>query len=223
MLDPQASNRRSAARRLPALAAPRYWRLAVAALLTVAAACGGTTTEAGGTTSTATSTPPSTAPSSTTATTTVTSSTSVDDVRADVQADFFAWQDAYERIATTAPDPDSPDLERWLEDPALGGFRQQLLDWRSRGLRLAVPANSVFDREVEVVSVGPDTATLVECLVDDRELVDVATGDVLPETRGAATYLSTVELVHVDGRWQVREGTSEQRWDGAMPGCGGAL
>jgi hypothetical protein len=200
---------------------PAVVLLLVAAL---AGACGGS----GGTASTATSVstqPTPTADSSTTTSTTsaTTSTTSGDEVRAEVEDDFLAWQQAYEELATTEPDPDADELERWLEEPALGGFRQQLLDWQSRGLVLHVPADSVTRRAVEVVSATPDEATLVDCLVDDRELADARSGAVVPETRGAATYLSTVQLVHVDGRWQVEEGVTEQRWDGAVPDCGGAV
>ncbi|HEX9992279.1 MAG TPA: hypothetical protein VGB14_05060 [Acidimicrobiales bacterium] len=142
---------------------------------------------------------------------------------AEVEDDFLAWQQAYEEMATTDPDPDADELERWLEEPALGGFRQRLLDWQSRGLVLHVPTGSVTQRVVEVVSATPDEATLVDCLVDDRELADAQSGAVVPETRGAATYLSTVQLVRVDGRWQVKEGVTEQRWDGSVPDCGGAV
>lgn len=87
---------------------------------------------------------------------------------------------------------------------------------RLGGQAVRLPEGSVSRREVEVVSVGEERASVRDCAVDDAVVVDLDTGEVLDDD--IVTRLAMGELVREDGAWRVSFTRVEQTWEG-VAGC----
>lgn len=186
--------------------------MVLVAVASVGAACGSDVAEPPATSSTATrgSEPPSTAAPSSTTTTTVVAPTGDE---AEVRAVIDRYWDAWFIAAGNPPDPANAELNAVLTGDArmriIGGIERRL----GEGTYVRLPEGSVFERSVTSVTFDErGIATVEECVVDDSELIDLASDSVLDA--GVATVRLSTTANAVDGEWRITTITTVDKEDG---------
>jgi hypothetical protein len=114
------------------------------------------------------------------------------------------------------PDPEFPALGETHTGPALEQVIVNRKAFLVSGRVGRFPADSVANREAEVVSVEANEATVRDCSVDDSQIVIAATGEVVNDL--VATALFEGSMVVDDGRWKLRSLRVVDEWDG-VAGC----
>lgn len=132
-----------------------------------------------------------------------------------VLAAYRGYWDAW-LAANDPPDESLPALRQYATGEAYRTVFDAVQANRLGGRAIRLPEGSVSRRDVEVVSMSADRATVRDCSVDDAVVVGVDTGEVLDDD--VVTRLSTGELVLEDGSWRVSTTRIEQTWEG-VAGC----
>lgn len=141
----------------------------------------------------------------------------------DKQAVIATWL-AFSRTIVEAndpPNPSHPGLAAYATDNAYDTAVSAVEKNRAKGLALREPPNSRSRSRPEVVSIDGNTAVLVDCAVDESNLLEIATGSLAPGyDPEPSTSLLRVILVRANpgAPWKVSLSKREQRWDG-IAGC----
>lgn len=154
---------------------------------------------------TGTSSPGSTSTSSTT-------SPAIDQTVADV---YLGAVDA-EFTASSTADANLPDLAVTHLDPLLQKVRDLVTGRRLGGQATKRPDATKSKTVVISTNVDGDTATVIECTVDDAVVYVKATGQVVNDKVATMRRRATMKK---DGEyWKVSERVNEQEWEG-VAGC----
>ncbi|HEY8544176.1 MAG TPA: hypothetical protein VIL36_03980 [Acidimicrobiales bacterium] len=125
---------------------------------------------------------------------------------AGVEAAYVAFQEMVERLVIT-PDPDDPEIA----ERATGAAHDEVvatLDGFDRNGQ-AVEFGTRHEHHVYDVQVDGDTATVLDCLVSDRRVVDESSRRIVrSDPEGGAAQVLTATLVREDGDWKVQRVTS---------------
>lgn len=212
---------------------PSMFRVALlgASLLLAASACGTdeppsvgqpTSTTASGTSTTDRS--PTTNGGNGTATTTTTgaepttsaTSSTATPANQEIVDAYTAYWDARFVANSGTPNPEDPALVAHASGAQLEAViaeTQRNLDDGVAFQASPVPANF---RRVTVISVDGDRAEVQECFVDDVQVVDRTTGQIVNDVVATQSVSGTLRLV--DGTWRVSGSDLVQRWEG-VAGC----
>jgi hypothetical protein len=91
----------------------------------------------------------------------------------------------------------------------IGGLER----WQSNGQYVRIPEGSIYERSVSSVTFEEnDMATVIECVVDDTELVSAATGEIVDSE--LATLWITTSLVRFPDGWRLTTTNTSERIDG---------
>jgi hypothetical protein len=180
--------------------------MGVAVSLTFGAACGDDA-GGGGDDSSDDSSRPTTDEATTTSTTTLTPEEAA-------KATYLEFVETVDRLVTTNPDPDDPDLAELAIDPVLGTVRDSLTTmqaenhiWRT-GARSSHAVTSVELRE-------PTTVTLRDCYVGNDTRLDRDDNSIV--SSGLSTELLDVTLTLGDeSSWVVSMVTTAQTFEGEV-------
>lgn len=184
----------------------RLPRLVLALLLTGSTALAGCSRDdpppapAGTTTAPPGTPPPATAPPATQPTSTTPPATEpISDEAAITQTIDGFWKTWL--AANDPPNPDHPDLQRYMTGAALETAVSSIRNARSLSQTRSLPPDSVFSATVTEVVVSGDTATAAVCLVDDGLVVDAPSGKVLNDR--VSTSKVNVRLKRTSDGWRV--------------------
>ena len=131
-----------------------------------------------------------------------------------------AW-DAILR-ANNPPDPDHPDLPRYLTGEQLARSRETARGRRDRGEAVRLRDGGRYRHSLSLVDNQETSAVVKDCLVDDSMLVRAGTGELLDGD--VVVYLFAVTVVREpDQPWRVSAIEVESSWDGGEPGCAESL
>lgn len=133
----------------------------------------------------------------------------------EVLAAYRGYWDAFLE-ANDPPDETSLALQTYATGEAYEAVFDATQTNRLGGRAVRLPEGSVSRREVEVVSLEGDGASVRDCAVDDAVVVDLDSGEVLDDD--VVTRLATGELVREAGGWKVSFTRVEQTWEG-VAGC----
>ncbi len=179
---------------------------AVVVVVLAAAGCGGGGGDEAASPSTTTEPSPTSEPTS--------PSTTLTDEEA-VLAAYQGYWDTW-LAANDPPNPDHPDLERYATGAALAKVRESIANHRSVGQGVVRPLGSVGRRSPELVTIGSWAAEVSDCSVDDTQLVDLASGNVLDGSVVTWQFKSVLTLS--GGQWRVSDVTTVDQWEG-VAGC----
>jgi len=149
------------------------------------------------------------------ATTSATSSTATPANQEIVDA-YTAYWDARFAANSGTPNPEDPALVAHASGAQLEAViaeTQRNLDDGVAFQASPVPADY---RRVTVISVDGDRAEVQECFVDDVQVVDRTTGQIVNDVVATQSVSGTLRLV--DGTWRVSGSDLVQRWEG-VAGC----
>lgn len=194
------------------------------ATLALMAGCGSDSDPLAGSTTSTDRTTSSAGTSPATATTgTSTSVASMGDPSTPLDANHQAIIDAYvgywnARVAanTGTPNPQDPALPQFATGNQLEAVvaeTQKNLD-EDRAFRAA--SDPADFRKVTVVSVEGDRAEVQECFVDDDQVIERSTGNVIDASVSSQSVIGTLRFV--DGTWKVSSSKLVQDWEG-VAGC----
>jgi diguanylate cyclase (GGDEF)-like protein len=114
------------------------------------------------------------------------------------------------------PNPADPEIQKLTTGRALVTLIKSVQENDAAGVRLQLPDGAKYRHRVEVRSIGVDTASIYDCLVDDINVVAIADGVVRNDKLVTREVLAT--LAKEDGRWKVFDATRGERWEG-IAGC----
>jgi hypothetical protein len=143
-------------------------------------------------------------------TTTASTTTTAPTPEAAVETAYLAYKDLRARLLE-APDAGDPEIAQWATGAAEDRLVESLtmLEAEGRAVRFG-PDYAVV---VLSVSLAGASAELMECFVDDADVIDVASEEVVGESE-VATVLNRVTLLAGPGGWQVIDIVQEDGWEG---------
>lgn len=150
--------------------------------------------------------------SSTTSTTTDTTDTTTE--MTDEQA-IIAAVDGYWRsylVAGNPPDPSHPIIDEYTTGDAKVRMVDRLSELQIANQALRAPSPSILTSTVAVLSIEGETANVADCVVDDTQLVQLPSGQVLDDEVG--TVMFSLTLQRVDGSWKVAIKSVAKKWEG---------
>ena len=156
-------------------------------------------------------------PSTRSTTTTAEPTTTTLSTQSEVQETYMAFVAMLDRITTTTVDPNDPELEVRLIDPALSDIRTRLSTWQAQGQIWL--AGDLTRHRVETVFVSPNShsAVVTDCVVENDVLVQIDTSAPFPIPRTTRVRTS---LVNQGDAWMVRDSDEVEHWEG-VAGCAG--
>jgi hypothetical protein len=142
------------------------------------------------------------------------STTTAPSVEADVEAAYLAYSEMFQRLVEM-PDPSDPEIE----ERATGAAASSLVEHLEVlvGLGQAVRFGAKYRAETMSLDIAGGEAVLQECVVDDADVIAVATDEVV-ESTPVATVQNRVTLSRDGGLWRVSEVQQEAGWRG-ISGC----
>ena len=167
------------------------------------------------------STPASSAPTATdppaTAAPTTTTTAAISGDEAEVRATIDRYWAAWFAATANPPDPDNAELNAVLIGEAkmriIGGVQRRLNDGRF----VRLPKNTEFSRTTMSIAFDQDgVADVEECVVDDTELVDMSTGEIV-EGSLATTRLRLTLKEYPEG-WKITTSATVSTAEGSI-GC----
>lgn len=203
----------------PSIARRRAGRTIVVAVAVAlgltAASCGSDPETTDPTSTTAGTSVVKTEPPATSGSTSTTTTPSGDE--AEVRAVIDRYWDAWFIAAGNPPDPTNAELNAILTGDAaqkiLGGIERRL----NEGTYVRLPPNSVFERTITSVTFDEDgIATVLECVVDDSEIVTISAGEVVDNS--VLTLSLTTTLREYPTGWRITTSTLTDETEGAA-GC----
>ena len=180
-------------------------------VVAAAAACGASSpaTSASPPSSAATSRAPSSAPPTAPATATPTTTAAPPDDETQVRAVIDKYWEEWTAVGNP-PDLNRSSFFSLLTGSALSNETEALKTKAALGQSRRLPSPAVFSHRIQRVTVSADAAVVVECVVDDAVVFNVADGEVLNDR--VATYQFDTRLVRLGPDWKIAE--SSTRWDG---------
>ncbi|HEY8526849.1 MAG TPA: hypothetical protein VIL48_17895 [Acidimicrobiales bacterium] len=145
-------------------------------------------------------------PGSSTTTAPTTSTTTVESA---VEEAYLAYWEMGERLLQD-PDPDDPEILSRTTGRLRAEMIESLTTLRAQGRRVRYGPR--YGHHVLSVSVESDVAEVVDCLVDDGEVIDVRT-----ERRvsgGLLTVRHRTTMVREAGAWKASEAAQDGTWEG---------
>ena len=118
-----------------------------------------------------------------------------------VVAAYTAAQNAFS-AASNPPNPDAPELATSYTGDALARLQENLRGMQASG----AGAQTTVELHPSAVVISGTTATLVDCFVDNTQMVELGTGRPLGSP-GQTTLHVDVSLEQVDGVWKVADQT----------------
>ncbi|MGH9117142.1 MAG: hypothetical protein ACRD0A_04475 [Acidimicrobiales bacterium] len=156
-------------------------------------------------------------------TTAATTPTTIDPeqvLRTELEAAYNAAEPQAFFEAAGIPDPDHPALAATHTQPMLDVRRALMIALLGDGRIMRLPANSQYRNAFESIEFPPEpertVAIVTVCTVDDGEVVDVATGQVIAGGAGTVQWRAAMRLEN--GVWQLAERQELGRWPG-VAGC----
>lgn len=183
-------------------------------VLTVSGACGSdedpgeaaTASTQGVPSTTATSSP---RPVATSAPATPDTAMAADEAAVRAAVDCY-WQTIVE--ANDPPNPDHPGFDRCFTGPALERSRQLTEELLENGQRTSDPTVLTEQFRVRVSFTSEGVAEVNECVIDDGQLIDAFSGEVLNDATVSAEV--GLQLNWIDGQWKVSDSVTTQRSEG---------
>jgi hypothetical protein len=135
-------------------------------------------------------------------------------VEAEVEEAYLAYWAMLDRLAQD-PDPNDPEIHERATGEALDELVDFVAGMRDAGWR------SVFGEQhghdILAVTVDHSAAVVAHCAVDDSQVIDTSTGQVVRQ--GTASVFYEGSLVEVNGTWRV-EGITETDAPPGDSACG---
>jgi hypothetical protein len=178
--------------------------MGVAVSLTFGAACGD---DAGGGDD---SSDDSSRPTTDEATTTSTTLTPEEAAK----ATYLEFVETVDRLVTTNPDPDDPDLVELAIDPVLGKTRDNLTTMRAEN-QIWIAGDNTSHRVTSIELTGLERAVVLDCNVEDDRLVDRDDGTTV-RTASSTRILQATLVLH-GGAWAVSSVETLESLDGEVP------
>jgi hypothetical protein len=113
---------------------------------------------------------------------------------------------------------DASELSTHATGEALDVSSRRTVDLVQLGQSLRVPERSLRHHSPVVVEISADTASVLDCSIDDTVVFDHASGRVLNDAVQTNEWLTTVR--RVDGAWKVEGNVLQGQWAG-VAGCAG--
>jgi len=179
----------------------RVWVAALAGVVALAA-CGGDDSDEEST--------DQTAPSSTSAPTTTTTNP-----RAEVEAAYLAYWDAYLTASMEPVDPHLAELQDRMTGDQKRATTRNLENMQASGQAVRRPEGARHMHAVTDVSVQGDQGLVHACTIDDLVTYDIATRRPIDDS--VATKRYEAFLVLEAGDWKVRLVTETERVEGVVP------
>ena len=146
-----------------------------------------------------------------------------DTTHADPKAEVRALLERYWPIwlaANNPPNPDDPHLKDVLSGDALATTTSKIRERAKAGQSIRLAENGRFKHQLIVATTpaDPNKFTAIECVIDDTQLVDTATGNLI--NGATATYELLRDFVRdASGNWTINKSRQQSRTDG-VAGCG---
>lgn len=112
----------------------------------------------------------------------------------------------------TSRDGPSSLADGYLAGEYLNGFKQGIEERIRSGQVVRLDESGRTSNEIESISVGGDTGTVVQCIVDGDSLVDEVTGEVLDDSVTARRYAT--EATRTSDGWRFSSRTRIGEWKG---------
>lgn len=129
---------------------------------------------------------------------------------------YIGYWDARYQAGREPVNPESPLLAEFATGRQLETVREETRYRQEHGQAFRYPEASLARRSVQVVSVAPERAEVIDCVIDDGVLYEIATGKVLNDE--LASQSLRAELWLVEGRWRVEAAFFIEQWAG-VAGC----
>jgi hypothetical protein len=133
------------------------------------------------------------------------------------KATYLEFVATVDRLVTTDPDPDDPELAELAIDPVLGKTRDNLTTMQSEN-QIWIAGDNTSHRVTSVELAGLERAVLLDCNVEDDRLVDRDDGTTVRTASSTRTLQAT--LVLHGGAWAVSSVETLDSLDGVAP-CDG--
>ena len=157
---------------------------------------------------------PSTSPTTSSETTTTPSTTAPLSPEEEAKAVYLEFVDVVERLISTEPDPDDPDLNRLATDPVLGELRDNLGTLRAENHRVTIGPRTSH-QVLTTSSEGSSTVIIRECYVGNDTTTDLDDGSIVDQ--GLSTRVVEGTVVKASDAWVVSEVATLEILDGEVP------
>lgn len=154
--------------------------------------------------------------STTTSTATGSPTTSGADPKAEVTTAYLAFWEARFKANEDPVNPDDPALRQYATGSQLENVLAETSKRRADGLAFRKAIPSAARRDVTVVEVNGEVATVQECSVNDGVVYRVSNGEVVDGD--VVTHSVDASLRLIDGQWKVESTRLIQKWEG-IGGC----
>ena len=163
---------------------------------------------------TTTTGPRSTPTTTTTVAPASSTTTSLDPVAAEEQEILDTVQAAWAAIeaAKRPPNPDDPALPRYLTGDALRRSTDNIAAMKAAGQTTREVEGGHYGHRPRVIDVTADTAVVIDCVIDDLQIIDMATGLIV--NGEVITRRLRTTLVRSDGSWRLADNSVEAEWFG---------
>lgn len=142
--------------------------------------------------------------------------TSGEDPKAQITAAYLAFWEARFKANEDPVNPDDPTLRQFATGSQLENVVAETSKRKADGLAFRKAAQSAGRRDVTVVEISGEVATVQECSVNDGVVYRVATAEVVDGT--VVTHSVDGSMRLVDGQWKVESTRLIQKWEG-IGGC----
>ena len=125
------------------------------------------------------------------------------------------------KTVSAAPDPNNPELAKYLTGEQLPRSRGVLAEWQSKGYAVVDGPDKKWEHRPKLTSLEGDAASLVDCATDDGWLVRPAGPGAASELVDGTELVAlwSISMVKEDGVWKVSDLTRTDVWYSGDPGC----
>lgn len=136
---------------------------------------------------------------------------------AEVRATIDRYWDAWFKAVANPPNPDSPELNAVLTGDAWQGIVGFIRGMKDQRQYIRLPPDSQFRREIRSVSIDDrGIAIVIQCVVDDTELVSSVTSETIEDELTTSEFRST--LKHYPEGWRITTSQETSKLKGRA-GC----
>jgi hypothetical protein len=115
--------------------------------------------------------------------------------------------------ANDPPNPNDPNLQKVDTGAQLAGAKATISEHLRRGQVVRLPAHSRYRHTATATLAGGTTeASVIDCAIDDSQLLDGTTGRILDGT--TETQLIYADMQLLAGRWKVSGIRFMKKWQG---------
>ncbi len=125
------------------------------------------------------------------------------------------------KTVSAAPDPNNPELAKYLTGEQLQRSQGVLAEWQSKGYAVVDGPNQRWEHRPKLSSLEGDAASLEDCATDDGWLIRPAANGVPAELVDGTELVAlwSISMVREDGVWKVSDLTRADVWYSGDPGC----